>query len=74
MNRHPFDAISFITGLLFAGLGVAFMIANISLPDFDWLWPLVAVALGIAIFASARRSEDPAEWRVEPPRESNDAS
>jgi hypothetical protein len=74
MNRHPFDAISFVTGLLFAGLGVAFMIANISLPDFDWFWPLVAVALGIAIFASTRSREDPAEWRDEPPHESDDAS
>jgi hypothetical protein len=61
MTRHSFDPISFVAGLVFAGLGVAFMIGNVTLPEFDWLWPLIAVALGVAIFASTRRSEQSVE-------------
>ena len=61
MTRHSFDPISFVTGLVFAGLGVAFMIGNVTLPQFDWLWPLIAVALGVAIFASTRRPDQSVE-------------
>jgi hypothetical protein len=59
VRRHSFDPISFVAGFVFAGLGVAFMFGNVTLPDVDWLWPLIAVALGGAIFASARHPEDP---------------
>lgn len=74
MTRHSFDPISFVTGLIFAGLGVAFMIGNVTLPTLDWLWPLIAVALGGAIFASTRRSDESVEWHDESTEESEGVS
>jgi hypothetical protein len=58
MRRHKFDPISLVFGLLFAILGVRFSIGAVSFGavDLSWLWPLAAVALGLALLLSARSS------------------
>jgi len=71
MTRHSFDPISFVAGLVFVSLGVAFMIDEMTLPDVDWFWPLIAVALGVAIFATTHRSEESIE-RHDGPSEDSD--
>ena len=61
MKRHSFDAISFVFGLLFVILGARFMVGPVTFPGLrlSWLWPLTAVALGLALLLTARRSDTP---------------
>jgi hypothetical protein len=55
MQRHDFDPISFIFGLLFAGSGILFLIGRFDLFNrARWLWPALLVLLGIAVLVGAR--------------------
>jgi hypothetical protein len=62
VNRHDFDPISAVFGLLFAILGFRFLSGEVTLASLDlsWLWPLAAVALGLALLITARRPDAPA--------------
>ena len=67
MQRHGFDALSFVFGLLFAGAGLVLLggralDAGLALP---WAGPLTAIGLGIGIVLAVRpRSERFANDRV----------
>jgi len=60
MKRHSFDGLSFIAGMTFAGIGLAFLLIR-DLSDLvdvftdagSWFWPLVLVVTGIAVIAPA---------------------
>ena len=54
MERHDFDLISFLFGLLFAGLGAAWLITEESIdPDLaGWFWPLVLIIGGAVVLGS----------------------
>jgi len=55
MQRHVFDPIAFIFGLLFAGSGILFLIGRFDLFNrARWLWPGLLVLLGIAVLVGAR--------------------
>src|SRR6266545_5393237 len=55
MQRHDFDPIAFIFGLLFAGSGILFLIGRFDLFNrARWLWPGLLVLLGIAVLVGAR--------------------
>ena len=67
MRRHDFDPLSFVAGLLFAGVGLVLLGgaavpggsvgASLALP---WVGPLVAVVLGVLVVIAARpRREGP---------------
>jgi hypothetical protein len=61
MKRHPLDPMSLVFGLLFAGLGLAFLIARIDIANTSlrWVWPLPLLALGALMIAlGARRSTE----------------
>lgn len=56
MKIHKFDPISFLAGLVIAGIGLAFLL----LPELGniidfftdagaWFWPIVLLAVGLAI-------------------------
>ena len=55
MKRHPFDAVSFVFGLVFAALAAVYLAA----PQLDWdvagpwLLPGALIALGVAAIAGA---------------------
>ena len=53
MNRHPFDPISFLFGLLFAGLGLTFLFGDFRLWDLGWsrVWPVPVIFLGALILS-----------------------
>lgn len=54
-QRHDFDPIAFIFGLLFTGSGVLFMIGRFDLFNHArWLWPGLLVLLGIAVLVGTR--------------------
>lgn len=55
LQRHDFDPIAFIFGLLFTGSGILFMIGRFDLFNHArWLWPGLLVLLGIAVLVGAR--------------------
>ena len=54
MQRHDFDVVSFLFGLLFLGLAGAWLITEESInPDVaDWFWPVVLVVGGAVVLSS----------------------
>ena len=50
MTRHPLDIVSLVAGLLFAGLGVAFLLDALDAwsADLTWVPPIVLIVLGLA--------------------------
>ncbi len=55
MQRHDFDPIAFLFGVVFTGLGVLFMIGRVEvLNHAHWLWPGLLVLLGLAVLVGAR--------------------
>lgn len=66
MKTHKFDSLSFIAGLVITSIGLVFLL----LPDVgeiidlltdagSWFWPVLFIAVGIAVLApmAARRNE-----------------
>lgn len=56
MQRHGFDVISAGFGVLFVWLGLVAVIPELSVPA-STVWPLLAVAAGVAILVSALRRD-----------------
>ena len=56
MRRTGLDPLSFVGGLLFVGLGLAFLIGEVTLLQLDWRWalPLVVIALGLLLLSPVR--------------------
>src|SRR5262245_50784701 len=49
MERHDFDPIAMIAGVVFTGLGLVFLAGRIdAVGGFRWLWPSLLVFLGLA--------------------------
>lgn len=57
MQRHEFDAVSFLAGLCFIATALLVLIGDVTLFDvgWAWLWPTVVVVIGVAGLASAIR-------------------
>lgn len=62
MNTHDFDGVSFFTGLVFAAIGLLYLIPRdiSSLIDLvvgagSWFWPVVLLAIGVAVLVPAIR-------------------
>ena len=54
MRRHRFDILSFVSGLVFAGAGIAYLV-NDGRWRFDagpWVWPLVLLVGGTVVLLS----------------------
>ena len=56
MKPHKFDTLSFVSGLIFTGFGLLFLIPNNTDDLVDvfvnvggWAWPLVLLGIGLAI-------------------------
>lgn len=56
MKPHKFDTLSFVSGLVFTGFGLMFLIPNNTDDLVDvfvdvggWAWPLVLLGIGLAI-------------------------
>jgi hypothetical protein len=56
MKTHRFDTVSFVSGLIFTGFGLMFLIPS-SVDDLidsvvdvgTWAWPLILLGVGLAI-------------------------
>jgi hypothetical protein len=75
MKTHRLDPVSFISGLVIALLGLAFLIPQTPVDVIDvvtnlggWFWPVVLVVIGVAVllpvFLPKEKTEDAKE--VEP--------
>lgn len=62
MKRHPFDAVSFVFGVLLLGLGLTGVFADedISYLEPRWIWPglFVIAGLGVVVFTIGRKGPD----------------
>jgi hypothetical protein len=60
MYKHDFDILSFLGGILFAGIGFVFLFAEQRWSDIDtrWVGPALLVLAGVVILLSAIRSPD----------------
>lgn len=57
MTRHAFDPFSFVLGLVFALLGLFFLLGDRTAADLGpgWIWPVPVVVVGLlAILYGAR--------------------
>lgn len=68
MKSHKFDAISFISGVVAALIGLAFLIPQTPVDLIEvvtslgaWFWPALLVVVGIAILIPVFASRDTAE-------------
>lgn len=59
MRSHPFDAVSMVFGVIFAGIGSLFLMGNDVGDLVTRFWPAAVVLLGLAMLFSARRDEAP---------------
>lgn len=61
MARHPFDALSFLFGLMFAAVGLVLLAGDPARGTIalDWAGPVVAIGLGIVVLLAASRQSKP---------------
>jgi hypothetical protein len=71
MRRHEFDPISFVFGMIFAVLGLAFLSGRVDLGDLHlrWLWPVPLIAVGLALLATTRNHDAKEPRPAVPPAE-----
>jgi hypothetical protein len=53
MERHPFDAVSFVFGLLYLGVSVLLVTGTAGAIPMNWVGPFVAIGLGVVILVAA---------------------
>jgi hypothetical protein len=63
MERHPLDLVSLLGGLLFMGLGTAFLFDALDVwsADVTWVPPIVLIVLGLAGVLSTVGRQRPLE-------------
>jgi putative Mn2+ efflux pump MntP len=61
MRAHPFDAVSFVFGVIFTAVAVVGLtdVATLSLVDLRWLGPAALVLVGAVLVVSAARHDEP---------------
>jgi hypothetical protein len=63
MERHDLDPISLVFGITFIALGLVFFAGPVSLKIWQWVFPLLAIGLGLGLLYSARRTRDRVDSR-----------
>lgn len=65
MKPHKFDTLSFVSGLIFTGFGLMFLIPRSTDDLFEvfvdvgsWAWPLVLLGIGLAIIVPVFLNKD----------------
>jgi hypothetical protein len=61
VDRHPFDPIALVFGLLLATAGMIVLLGGSLADDGAFLAPVGLIALGLALLYQARHRRDPAE-------------
>ena len=57
MRKHELDALSVFFGVVFAGVGAAFLFTDVQLEDLGsgWVVPTLALAIGLIFLSAAVR-------------------
>jgi hypothetical protein len=58
MHRHEVEPLSLIFGVLFTGVGVAFLVDHGELVRLRWLWPALLLGFGVALLAGVLTRRD----------------
>lgn len=58
MDRHPFDPVSLVFGLLFATAGLIVLFGGSLVDEGAFLAPVGLIALGVAVLYQARRGRE----------------
>ncbi len=60
MKRHPLDLVSLVPGLLFVVVGIVSLTGALDVLriDYMWVWPAIAIVVGIILLASLLRRGD----------------
>jgi cytochrome c biogenesis protein CcdA len=60
MERHPFDPLSFVFGLLFVAVALLGLteLVTLSWLDLRWIAPIVLVVLGLVLVLTAGRNRN----------------
>lgn len=66
MKLHRFDAVSFVFGVIFVGLGLAVTLGESSTLLSAWLVPAVVIGLGMLLLVAAWQSSRPPTAPGEP--------
>ena len=66
MKLHRFDAVSFVFGALFVGIGLLVMLGGSSGLLSAWLVPGVLIGLGVLVLAAAWQGSRPQPQPSEP--------
>ena len=69
MKLHRFDAVSFVFGAFFVGIGLLVMLGGSSGLLSAWLVPGVLIGLGVLVLAAAWQGSRPQPQPSEPPAE-----
>lgn len=64
MERHSFDTVSFVFGVLFAAVGILFTVATepwdlLTGLSLGWVWAVALIAVGVALLVPALRRTRP---------------
>jgi len=61
VKKHPFDAVSFVFGILFLGFGLPLLLSDSDLSGLkaSWLFPAFLVFAGVVLLISTSGSSKP---------------
>lgn len=61
MKKHPFDALSFVFGILFLGFGLPLLLSDSDLSGLNanWVFPTFLVFAGVVLLVSTRSTGEP---------------
>ena len=56
MNQHELDPLSLIAGMVFAGLGILFLLDDAGSLTVQprWVWPILLIAIGVGGLLASR--------------------
>jgi cytochrome c-type biogenesis protein CcmH/NrfF len=60
VKRHALDLVSLVPGLVFVVVGIVSLTGTLDVQriDYMWVWPAIAIVLGIILLASLLRRGD----------------
>ena len=61
MEPHELDSMSLVAGIVFAGLGLAFLLHELAGTTLElrWVWPTLLIGVGVALLLGSRPGQRP---------------
>ncbi|MEW6152608.1 MAG: hypothetical protein AB1673_01275 [Actinomycetota bacterium] len=55
MPAHDLDPVSLVAGVLFGGIGLAYLLGQTTGLPSRWVWPVLLIVIGVAGLVASRR-------------------